>query len=218
MRAGFRRYDPSVTDTPIRADRSAATRARIAEVALELFVSQGYGETTIDQIAAAANVGRRTVFRHFPTKESMLLDHLVLRREEAIDRVRARPNSEPLLASLVAVLRELAARGYDRRVLAQIRAVLASEPGLVGEEIWGGSGAFAVSVVETLQAQLGDQYSPMEIHALSLMAMGWFLTAAHTYLTDGRDSLAGCFDEVVAMCVQASTVGLADSQTAFPAE
>jgi AcrR family transcriptional regulator len=205
VRVRRRRYDPPVTETPMRTDRSAATRARIAEVALELFVSQGYAETTIDQIAAAADLGRRTVFRHFPTKEAMLIDHLVLRREEAIERLRHRPASEPLLASLLTVLRELAVRGYDRRLLAQIRAVLASQPGLVGEEIWGGSGAFAVSVVETLQAELGDRYSPVEIHALSLMAMGWFLTAAHTYLVDNRESLATCFDEVVTMCVKASS-------------
>ena len=76
---------------------------------LQLFVSQGYVETTIDEIAAVAGVGRRTVFRYFPTKEAILFDHLVARRELAVQQLLDRPTGEPVLASLHAVLRELAA-------------------------------------------------------------------------------------------------------------
>jgi len=197
-----------MADTPLRAKKANATRARIAETALDLFTTQGYAETTIDQIAEAAGVGRRTVFRHFATKESILLDHLVVRREEAIQRLRERPASELPLTSLHAVLRELSAQGYDRRLLAQIRAVLATDPGLVSGALLGGTREFALSIVATLEARGGDQYPSLEIHAVALMAMSWFLTAAEVYLTDGRPSLVECFDEVVSTCVQASASSL----------
>ena len=54
--------------------RSAATRTRLVDVALNLFESQGYDETTVEQIAAAAGVSHMTFFRHFPTKDAVLLD------------------------------------------------------------------------------------------------------------------------------------------------
>lgn len=56
-----------------RGDRTERTRARILHAALELFEAQGYRATTITQIAAAAGVTPMTFFRHFPTKDSVLV-------------------------------------------------------------------------------------------------------------------------------------------------
>src|SRR6266702_4224961 len=92
-----RTMTPAVADTSIRDRKKEATRARIAETALQLFVSQGYTETTIDQIAVAAGVGRRTIFRHFATKEAILFDHLAVRRELAVQHLRERPPREAAL-------------------------------------------------------------------------------------------------------------------------
>jgi AcrR family transcriptional regulator len=53
--------------------RSRATRTRVLEAALGLFERQGYEATTVEQVAAAAGVSHMTVFRHFATKEALLL-------------------------------------------------------------------------------------------------------------------------------------------------
>lgn len=179
-----------------------ATRRRIAETALDLFQRQGYAETTIDQIASAAKVGRRTIFRHFPTKEAILLDHLAIRREDTLQRLRERPSTEPLLVSLHAVLRELAEHGYDRRLLAQVRAVLTTEPRLARDELSIGSFQFEKKLVEELQRREGETRTLLEIHAVTFMAASWFTTATHLYLVEGRRSLLECFDEVVATCAR----------------
>ncbi|RAG85587.1 TetR family transcriptional regulator [Streptacidiphilus pinicola] len=51
-------------------------RQELATAAMELFASQGYEETTVDQIAAAAGVARRTFFRYFRSKEEAIFpDH-----------------------------------------------------------------------------------------------------------------------------------------------
>ncbi|GEM_PF-2605007 len=200
-----------VAETRDRDRRANETRARIAEVALDLFVRQGYAETTIDQIAAAAHVGRRTVFRHFASKEAMLFDHLVVRREVALRLLRERPESEPALVSLHAVLRELCVEGYDRRLLAQIRAVLATQPRFAAEQLSVGIREFTKGIVSTLENRRGDEHSTLEIRALTLMAMGWFVAAAHVYLVEGRPSLVECFDEVVATCIHSSVRDLSPS-------
>ncbi|WP_441249712.1 TetR family transcriptional regulator [Kitasatospora sp. McL0602] len=60
--------------------RAAAQRLQmrqdLATAAMELFATQGYEETTVDQIAAAAGVARRTFFRYFRSKEEAIFpDH-----------------------------------------------------------------------------------------------------------------------------------------------
>jgi AcrR family transcriptional regulator len=193
----------------VREQQIRDTRARIAEAALALFVSQGYAKTTIDQIAESAGVGRRTVFRHFATKEAILFDQLAVRREVALQRLRGRPRSESPLASLHAVLRELCIEGYDRGLLDQIRTVLATEPQLAGEQVNGGIHSFERYVLATLLDRRGDDASRTEIFAITKMACGWFVTAAHLYLVENRPSLIDCFDEIVAVCVRSGVRDLA---------
>jgi AcrR family transcriptional regulator len=59
-----------------RRGRSAAGRAELRRdlvaAAVELFHARGYDDTTIDDIAAAAGVGRRTFFRYFRSKEDAI--------------------------------------------------------------------------------------------------------------------------------------------------
>ncbi len=48
--------------------RRITSRAELERVALDLFTSRGFEETTVDDIAAAAGIGRRTFFRYYPSK------------------------------------------------------------------------------------------------------------------------------------------------------
>lgn len=57
--------------TPSKWER---THARILARALDLFEQDGFEPTTVARIAAAAEVTEMTLFRHFPTKEQLLLD------------------------------------------------------------------------------------------------------------------------------------------------
>ena len=59
--------------TGLRELKKAKTRAAIQEHALRLFREQGYVETTVQEIAAAAEVSPATFFRYFPTKEETVL-------------------------------------------------------------------------------------------------------------------------------------------------
>jgi len=52
---------------------AAATRDRISDVALRLFEQRGFDEVTVNEVAAAAGVSHMTVFRHFATKEDLVV-------------------------------------------------------------------------------------------------------------------------------------------------
>src|ERR1700759_2143624 len=71
----------------LRERKKARTRAAIRQEALRLFREQGYQATTVEQIAAAAEVSPSTFFRYFPTKEDVVLqDDMDTRMVEALER------------------------------------------------------------------------------------------------------------------------------------
>ncbi|PJE93730.1 TetR family transcriptional regulator [Streptomyces carminius] len=66
-------------------------RRELAAAAMELFATKGYEETTVDEIAAAAGVARRTFFRHFRSKEEAIFpDH-----DDTLERARAVLDAAP---------------------------------------------------------------------------------------------------------------------------
>ena len=49
----------------------ATTHGELSHVALALFLERGFDHTTVDDIAAAAGISRRTLFRYFPSKNDL---------------------------------------------------------------------------------------------------------------------------------------------------
>lgn len=73
-----------------RTRKRQATRQAISDAATRLFMEQGFDRVTVDQIAEAADVGRMTVFNHFPRKEDMFFDREGEAREMASAALRQR--------------------------------------------------------------------------------------------------------------------------------
>lgn len=89
-------------DTESAGSRRAAAqrltmRRKLAAAAMELFATKGYEATTVDEIAAAAGVARRTFFRHFRSKEEAIFpdhDDTLVRAAGVLDA--APPHENPL--------------------------------------------------------------------------------------------------------------------------
>ncbi len=91
-------------DHPSR--KRLATRQEISNAATQLFWGRGFDKVTVDEIAAAADVGRMTVFNHFPRKEDMFFD----RDEEARDVLREALRQRDPQVAPIETLRLLAHR------------------------------------------------------------------------------------------------------------
>jgi AcrR family transcriptional regulator len=86
-----------IAQASLRERKKARTRASLREHALRLFREQGYQSTTVEQIAAAAEVSPSTFFRYFPTKEDLVLqDDMDTRMVAAL--TRQPPGLSPIAA------------------------------------------------------------------------------------------------------------------------
>src|SRR4051812_20641895 len=88
----------------LRDRKRARTRQALVDAATELFARHGYDETTIADIAAAADIGTRTFFSYFASKEDLLFPESDARVRAAVEAIAARrPDDGPaevLLAAL----------------------------------------------------------------------------------------------------------------------
>jgi AcrR family transcriptional regulator len=106
--------------TPNQVGRPrTSSRAMLEDAATELFVENGYANTTIDQIAQRAGVSRNTFFNYFDAKSDLLwleVDHGIDRVAQELDLVQ---DDAPVVAALRgALLRAAAEFGIDRVPLA----------------------------------------------------------------------------------------------------
>lgn len=98
----------SLAASGLRDRKRAQTHARIQDVALDLFLNQGFENTTLDQIAEAADVSRRTLFHYFTSKDDMVVSakaDLLALIEPAISE---RDSTEPLMEMAENALVEVA--------------------------------------------------------------------------------------------------------------
>ncbi|WP_328362843.1 TetR/AcrR family transcriptional regulator [Streptomyces sp. NBC_00457] len=92
---------------PLREQTRSMVRALLAKTALELFAAKGYDDTTLDEIAAAAGVSKRTLFNYFRSKEDLALNGLAEQGELIAARLAERPADEDPWTSLRAAFQAL---------------------------------------------------------------------------------------------------------------
>jgi len=120
-----------------RARQVAATRARIIDAAGRLFSERGYGATTIDAIAAEADVAVETVYARFKNKRNLLDAYLgasivgdaqpiaLLDRPEA-QAVRDAPDHEAQMRMLASLMRGVLERNATAHAV--LRSALGTDP------------------------------------------------------------------------------------------
>jgi AcrR family transcriptional regulator len=122
-----------------------AVRARITEVALDLFAEHGFDQVTVDQIAAAAGMSGRTFHRYFPAKEDVVVGEPERWGEFVRDTFAGRPADEPvwdsLLATFQAFIGLLAENGRVQRGKVGMRVLVSTASlrarNLEKHQLWG---------------------------------------------------------------------------------
>ena len=78
----------------LRDRKRARTRQALVEAATELFERDGYDETTVADIAAAADIGTRTFFSYFASKEELLFPESDARVRAAVEAIASRTEDD----------------------------------------------------------------------------------------------------------------------------
>jgi AcrR family transcriptional regulator len=116
-------------DAGLRQRKRAATHARIQAEAMRLFLANGFEPTTLDEVAAAAGVSRRTLLNYFGSKEEIVFSTKADFPRWVADAVAARPADEPMLDMVENALFDLAERHRSQEARA-VAALIAATPSL----------------------------------------------------------------------------------------
>ena len=155
-----------------------AARDRLAQAAFDLFNERGYDETTIDDIAERAGLGRATFFRHYRSKDDVIFpDH-----DRLLDQVRDRLRSTSRSSALAAVcdaVRLVLLHYLDEGELARRRYALTSTvPALRDREI------VSVARYQRLFREYIAERMPVRSESAALQAelMAAAVAAAHNHV------------------------------------
>jgi AcrR family transcriptional regulator len=121
--------------TGLRERKKQRTRATLIDVAMDLCLKQGYDHTTVEQIAAAADVSPRTFSRYFATKDAVFMTLIEDYADAVADEIASVPAIvgplEAVRQAHIAVLTRVAARRVGRltteRVVLMLRVINASD-------------------------------------------------------------------------------------------
>lgn len=203
------RVNPRAYDNSRRAEQARATRARIVEAARDLLLAQGYGATTIAQVARAAGVSAETVQKGFGTKAALakaVYDVTLVGDDEPVP-LRERPEFHAVVAQADPA-RKVAAYGAVGRTLWErlgpLMAVLvqgaqAGEPDLVAfvatirRESYAGASGMVAHLAESGALRPGLSVEQAcdelwlliqpELWLLLLGERGWSLDAVQAWFT-----------------------------------
>lgn len=183
----------------IRERKRQAVREHLSEVALELLTGRDFDSVTVDEIAAAAGVSRRTFFRYFASKEEVVLGFLGRMQWRMYEAILARPPGEPPITAVHNVLRpridDLTAQG--NLVLAVAR-LLQRSPSLRAKELESRQGLREL-VAEAIGSRIGVDYQrnlrPRLLAAIALVPLDVAIT---TWLdTRSTDEVRAILDEAI---------------------
>ncbi|MQY10785.1 hypothetical protein SRB5_08980 [Streptomyces sp. RB5] len=182
----------SARQPTLRERQRSRTRQEIQTHAVRLFTARGYDAVTVNDVARAVGVSAMTVYRHFPTKEDLVLtDRPALLIAE---RVAASTATDPLVRRVGGALVEAAGALTDgdeasRRFLLDCLRLMVSTPALRARHL-DSQYALQQTVVDALGGEAADPDAEFRARA----AISACLAATHTALTrwaedDGRSRL-----------------------------
>jgi AcrR family transcriptional regulator len=187
----------STTKASLRERTRHAVRSEIASAAMDLFLAQTFEGTTVEEIAQAAGISRRSYFRYFASKEEALREGLVsiggliaetlldrpeqesawLALRRAFDVITHQADSDPRAEALGHLMLERPVLQHDKSTTWTTTIAVALNPRLGTGDPYGGIGsealaASAIACLHVAQAHWLDQKNSTSLSSLLDDAMG----------------------------------------------
>lgn len=146
----------------------ALVHSQVTDVALDLFLAQGFEETTIDQVVASAGISRRSFFRYFGTKEDIVLGDADTLGPLFAEALAARPSDEDPWTALERAASALPSSRFPEDRAFAIAKLVFTTPSLRARHAQKHA-AWQRALVPVLQRRMGTADGP-DIRATAIVA------------------------------------------------
>ena len=186
---------------PIQADlkvrKQQVVREALSAAAEELMLSQGFEETTVEQIARAAGVSRRTFFRYFKSKEDVMVERSDRLGELLLSELMKRPlNEPPLLAIRNALVPAVEAGLADRDFVRYIIRIL-RETSVLRRAIMEHRNRIEEQVAALMAQRLGSAPEDNTPMLLAFVTRALHDTAYNAWYDHETDDIAELVDDLI---------------------
>lgn len=186
----------SSTPVPQRAEQSptggrprATDTLSITDVSLALFERDGYDATTVDAIAKAAGISRRTLFRYFPSKNDIVWGDFSTQVSRFRASLAAAPADEPTMQVLRRCVVAFNDYGPDAEPELRTRMrLITSVPALQGHAMLRHA-EWCTAIAEFVAARRGTSPTALEPAVVAQAALGTSTAAYRVWIEEGGDLL-----------------------------
>ncbi len=180
----------------LQARKQQLVREAIWDAAMDLFAEKGFDETTVDDIAQAAGVSRRSFFRYFSSKNDLMAYAMLTYGNDLIHAIDACPPADPLFEvfrkTVFQVARTAAGQPRARKIMgigAKYPAARAAELSRLAEV----QELVAEAYARRARKKSKDDVTPGILAALTVQVVG---VALNSWFKNGGQDVAGSVDSV----------------------
>ena len=167
----------------LRLRKRQQTRERLTRVAMALFLDRGFEATTLDDIAAAADISRRSFFHYFASKEDVVFAWHEESTAALIAAVAARPANESMLAVAENAISAMAGQLEPSEAIAMARLkrdnpALQARDQVKYEKV-------ERALAEALGKRAGHETEELQARLVAMIATGAMRIGAEFWAADG---------------------------------
>jgi AcrR family transcriptional regulator len=199
----------------LRARKQDVVRDALASAALDLFLTGGFERTTVEQIARAAGVSRRTFFRYFESKEDVLAKHADTYGERLHAELAGRPLDEPPLAAIRNALVPAVEMALQDREVVRCTIRLLRETNSLRQVVMARNSRIEERVAALMTRRLKAKAADSTPMLLAFLTRALLDTAINTWYDRETEDVARLIDDLMA---HLRVVVLAPAEPAHAAE
>jgi mycofactocin system transcriptional regulator len=191
---GIDRVDGAAAYVP-RGRRPSTTREQIARQALDLFERDGFDATTVDGIAAAAGISRRTFFRYYSSKRDVVWGEFDAELVRLRDQLMGAPRDEPMMDVLRRAV--VATNRFGAGELDELRirmGLISTVPALVAHSAVRYT-EWCEVVADFVAGRIGGPSEGLGPQTVARAALGTAMAAFACWANHDTDDLTGEVDE-----------------------
>lgn len=192
-------FAEAVPSTPasIKSRKRQVVRDALSAAAEELFLARGFEAVTVEEIAQAAGVSRRTFFRYYQSKEDVMAERTDRLGEQLLAELAARPPDEPPLLAIRNALVPAVEYGLAEPHLVRSTIRLLRETSALRRAVMERRNRLEERIAALMEQRMNaasDDNTPM---LLAFLTRALHDTAFNAWYDHETDDIAGLIDDLV---------------------